>query len=269
MIREEALEERKEAMPAHKINPSSGPVASTAVTKQPATLSVTDKQKAWAKNSFSLSIVNAEEFAPHHYINKLRSHDLLIVQEDSGYNFKVFGKNGVHLFSASRSNSRHYVLSVYDVTGEEVITLSRDCCCMSCCGFCEDLKVYSPAENLIGEITESIGSCTSPRYHIVDATLPDSPLYKITAPYCTFSCICNDVDFPVYETRANTHDNPQIGMISKRWGGMFRELLTDIDTFGVNFPLDLDPKHKVLFLAACFFIDKKHFAGPCSETAIM
>lgn len=49
--------------------------------------------------------------------------------------------------------------------------------------------------------------------------LPDAPMYKITAPYCTFSCICNDVDFPMYETRVNSQHNPQIGMISKRWWG--------------------------------------------------
>ena len=34
------------------------------------------------------------------------------------------------------------------------------------------------------------------------------------------------------------------------------------DSFGVTFPKNVDVKHKALFLAATFLVDKKHFSNP-------
>lgn len=50
----------------------------------------------------------------------------------------------------------------------------------------------------------------------------------------------------------------RVGVISKKWGGLVREILTDKDSFGVSFPADLEPKYKALFLAACFLIVRQH-----------
>lgn len=68
--------------------------------------------------------------------------------------------------------------------------------------------------------------------------------------------MCQEVDFPVYEYGRSAD---QIGIISKKWGGIVNEILTDADSFGVSFPLELDTKHKALFLAACFLIVSNDF----------
>ena len=38
------------------------------------------------------------------------------------------------------------------------------------------------------------------------------------------------------------HNITQIGKITKQWSGIGREIFTDSDNFGVNFPIDLDVK---------------------------
>jgi len=110
--------------------------------------------------------------------------------------------------------------------------------------------VYSPPGNLIGVISYA---AIQTRYKIIDAMLPDAPLFNIKGPFFTINCICGDVDFPIFETGIKGEDG-KIGLISKQWGGILKEFLTDLDSFGVNFPLDLEAKHKALFLAACFLI---------------
>ncbi len=46
----------------------------------------------------------------------------------------------------------------------------------------------------------------------------------------------------------------KVGKISKQWAGMLREMVTDADVFGINFPMDLDVKMKAVLLSACFLI---------------
>lgn len=45
-----------------------------------------------------------------------------------------------------------------------------------------------------------------------------------------------------------------VGKISKQWSGLVREMFTDVDNFGIQFPLDLDVKMKAVMLGACFLI---------------
>ncbi|PSN37417.1 Phospholipid scramblase 1 [Blattella germanica] len=51
----------------------------------------------------------------------------------------------------------------------------------------------------------------------------------------------------------------QIGKITKKWGGILRELCTDADIYGIEFPLDLDVFMKALLLGACFLIDFMYY----------
>ena len=45
-----------------------------------------------------------------------------------------------------------------------------------------------------------------------------------------------------------------IGKISKQWTGLLREIFTDTDNFGIQFPMDLDVKMKATMIGACFLI---------------
>lgn len=49
-------------------------------------------------------------------------------------------------------------------------------------------------------------------------------------------------------------DDTRIGKISKEWGGLMRELLTDADNFGIEFPNCVDVSTKTLLLGACILI---------------
>ncbi|KAH9375990.1 hypothetical protein HPB48_021477 [Haemaphysalis longicornis] len=45
-----------------------------------------------------------------------------------------------------------------------------------------------------------------------------------------------------------------IGAITKKWSGLVKEYFTDIDNFGVSFPMDLDVHLKATLLATTMLI---------------
>ena len=51
----------------------------------------------------------------------------------------------------------------------------------------------------------------------------------------------------------------QCGVISKRWGGLGREMFTDADAFGIEFPKGISAALKAVFVGAVFLIDFAHF----------
>lgn len=51
-----------------------------------------------------------------------------------------------------------------------------------------------------------------------------------------------------------TLNGDEVGKISKQWSGLAREMFTDADFFGINFPMDLDVRMKAVMLGACFLI---------------
>ncbi len=54
-------------------------------------------------------------------------------------------------------------------------------------------------------------------------------------------------------------DSTELGKIRKQWSGALKEIHTDADNFGVEFPKDLDTKDKALLFAGVFLIDFVHF----------
>lgn len=65
-----------------------------------------------------------------------------------------------------------------------------------------------------------------------------------------------------------TLDGDQVGKISKQWSGLAREMFTDADFFGINFPMDLDVRMKAVMLGACFLIVSKLMAELMGSTLI-
>lgn len=85
--------------------------------------------------------------------------------------------------------------------------------------------------------------------------------------YPTYACHCpvrqeareTDNVFPsgtlLSSQQVKTKDESRsVGRISKQWGGLLREALTDADDFGLQFPLDLDVRVKAVLLGATFLI---------------
>jgi hypothetical protein len=51
----------------------------------------------------------------------------------------------------------------------------------------------------------------------------------------------------------------ECGLISKRWSGLAKEVFTDADSFGIEFPKGISAELKAVFLGAVFLIDFAHF----------
>ena len=51
----------------------------------------------------------------------------------------------------------------------------------------------------------------------------------------------------------------QVGKITKQWTGLAKEMFTDADNFGINFPLDLDVKVCVKILLTTWLMREVNF----------
>ncbi|KFO32766.1 Phospholipid scramblase 1 [Fukomys damarensis] len=67
---------------------------------------------------------------------------------------------------------------------------------------------------------------------------------------CVTWTFCSDIDFKI----TSLDEKSVVGKISKHWAGFIREIFTDADNFGTQFPADLDVKMKAVMLGACFLI---------------
>ncbi|MBL8603550.1 MAG: hypothetical protein JNK72_16620 [Myxococcales bacterium] len=55
----------------------------------------------------------------------------------------------------------------------------------------------------------------------------------------------------------------EVGRIEKKFGGLLKEMVTDADTFGVQFGPQMPPPFRALLLGATFLVDFVHFeSGP-------
>ncbi|XP_055912918.1 phospholipid scramblase 1-like isoform X2 [Eupeodes corollae] len=148
--------------------------------------------------------------------------------------------------------ARPFEMRIFDNYKNEVIHLSRPLACDSCCFPCclQTLEVSAPPGNLIGSIEQEWSIC-SPSFKIKNQR--DETMLRIEGPVCTFS-LCGDVEFQVVSLTGE-----KVGKISKQWSGLAREMFTDADFFGINFPMDLDVRMKAVLLGATFLIDAMFF----------
>jgi len=146
---------------------------------------------------------------------------------------------------------RPFDINITDNAGMEVIHLTRPFRCQTCCFGCclQELEVSSPPGFVIGTVEQRWAICER-RFVIKDEA--GSEILKIENKRIC-EC-CEDVDFNVL-----TMDGKEVGKISKKWSGLSKELFTDADNFGINFPIDLDVKVKATLLGALFLIDFMYF----------
>ncbi|KAM4687194.1 phospholipid scramblase 2-like [Rhinophrynus dorsalis] len=150
-------------------------------------------------------------------------------------------------------SNRPLSLQVCDSTGREVIHFIRPLKCTSCCFPCclQELEVQSPPGHTVGYVVQTWHPFV-PKYLLMTETR--DPVLKVVGP-CIMSSCCGDVNFqvkPLCESRS-------VGRISKQWTGLPKEIFTDADNFGIQFPKDLDVKMKAVLLGACFLLDYVFF----------
>ncbi|XP_053269047.1 phospholipid scramblase 1 [Pleuronectes platessa] len=186
-----------------------------------------------------------------------------LVGFESNNKYEVRNAMGQNVFYAVEENDclsrqccgpvRSFNIHVLDNFGQEVITVTRPLKCMSCFFPCclQELEVQSPPGNTVGYVVQQWHPF-SPKFLVTDEHC--EPVLKIHGPFCGWSCL-PDVDFEIL----TMDEVSKIGKISKQWTGLLREMFTDADNFGIQFPMDLDVKIKAVMIGACFLIDFMFF----------
>ncbi|KAM5291839.1 LOW QUALITY PROTEIN: phospholipid scramblase 1-like [Ctenodactylus gundi] len=147
---------------------------------------------------------------------------------------------------------RPFTLRILNNLGQEVITMERPLRCDGCCcPCCLQEVIQAPPGVPIGYIIQTWHPYL-PKFTVQNEKRED--VLKISGPCVIFKC-CTDIDFKI----KSLDEKSVIGKISKHWTGIVRELFTDADNFGIQFPVDLDVKMKAVMLGACFLIDFMFF----------
>jgi len=201
---------------------------------------------------------------------------LIIKQKVEGFRwfrtpneYKVLNSLGHETFAAAEEDSgccyrtwccdeRAFEMKILDSGGQEVLHLVRPLRCTLCCFPCylQELEVHSPPGTIIGSVEQQWSICY-PKLIIKDER--GNTVMRIDGPFGACKCR-SDVDFTV----TSATDGSEIGKISKQWGGLSKEIFTDADNYGINFPIDLDVKEKATLLGAAFLIDFMYFEhGTC------
>ncbi|XP_022162476.1 phospholipid scramblase 2-like [Myzus persicae] len=149
---------------------------------------------------------------------------------------------------------RPFEMKILDSYKNEVIHLSRPLACQICLFPCclQRIEVFSPPGCLIG-IVEQDWSILKPIFTIRNAA--NEEVFKMKGPICEYSCCGEDIEYKIL----SKDKTAVVGRISKKWSGLLREVFTDADFFGINFPMDLDVRMKAVLLGACFLIDLMFF----------
>ncbi|KAL1779834.1 phospholipid scramblase 3 [Sigmodon hispidus] len=135
---------------------------------------------------------------------------------------------------------------------------------LQCLPSAVEMEVQAPPGTTIGHVLQTWHPFL-PKFSILDADR--QTVLRVVGPCWTCGC-GTDTNFEV-KTR---DESRSVGRISKQWGGLLREALTDADDFGLQFPIDLDVKVKAVLLGATFLIDYMFFekrggAGPSAITS--
>ncbi|ELW63610.1 Phospholipid scramblase 3 [Tupaia chinensis] len=126
------------------------------------------------------------------------------------------------------------------------------------------MEVQAPPGTTIGHVLQTWHPFL-PKFSIQDADR--QTVLRVVGPCWTCGC-GTDTNFEV----KTKDESRSVGRISKQWGGLLREALTDADDFGLQFPLDLDVRVKAVLLGATFLIDYMFFekrggSGPSAITS--
>ncbi|KAK2490344.1 hypothetical protein MC885_012619, partial [Smutsia gigantea] len=145
--------------------------------------------------------------------------------------------------------TRPFTMTIYDNVGCDVITMRKalrcSCCCSKCC--LQKLKVEAPPGETIGYVYQYFHPFF-PKFKIKNENKEDVMI--IRGPCVVSSCL-KDLNFNLL----SLDEEMVIGKISKQLPGFMRELFTNADKFGIQFPFALDVKIKALILGAGFLIE--------------
>jgi len=154
--------------------------------------------------------------------------------------------------------ARPFQFSLTDPAGVETLRLERDCVCAPCgwpnmfCCLCpvpcseQRMSVLSEGREL-GSVSLQRTFFT-PTIKVADQA--GNTVYTLVSQTCQCSC-GDDIDYRILDPNRGE----EIGTITKQYNGCCKEIFTDADNFGINFPVGADTNQKALLLGATLMID--------------
>lgn len=160
----------------------------------------------------------------------------------------------------------------YPESGKEFAVYNRPLRCLGgplkCCCF-QEMSVTVHGEK-IGGFKEACWCCiptytvfgqdSSPKYHIHMPTCCCGMCVNVCAGGC---CSCK-VPFYIYDAKEDV-EGKEKGKIVKLWGGLVKELITEADTFTLEFPSDADAEMKATLVGATLMINQLYFENQDSS----
>jgi uncharacterized protein YxjI len=159
-------------------------------------------------------------------------HEIFQAEEEGGSLGTVLGR----LFL---NHLRPFTISIFSTDGNEMIVLDRPFRF-----YFHELDIRTPDGVLLGKVKRRFALLRR-NYAILDAN--EREIFQIFGP------ILRPWTFLIKK------DEQEQGKIVKKWSGMGKEIFTDADNFGINFPQEADADQKAVFLGALFLIDFVHF----------
>ncbi|GFR99255.1 phospholipid scramblase [Elysia marginata] len=144
-------------------------------------------------------------------------------------------------------------MEISDLYGSKFLFIDRPCKCVHCCcpPCCQSMTVECPRGQAIGYISQQCALCR-PKFEVQSSS--GEQVFLIQGP-CFILPKCCKTDFKI----TSPDGGAKVGKISKQWSGLAKEIFTDTDNFGVEFPIDISPEIKATILAAVFLIDFMYF----------
>lgn len=185
------------------------------------------------------------------------------------YLFKCNEKSGWFMRNCCPSNFRQFYMDIIHVTSgnssapqfsKKFAELFKPFMCTICC-LCrpEMIVTLSEGGKRVG-IIRHVCTLFDPEFNIYDET--GKLLYTLSADCCQCGLICSNNFFgKLSEVIFNIYGpgrNQVVGNILKK-PASFNELVTDADSYQINFPPTATPKEKLLIIALALMIDYQYF----------
>jgi len=203
----------------------------------------------------------------------------LVTNLESNSKFQCLNSQGLQVYYASERNDcctrnclgsmRPWLIEIYDPANRVVMKVTRpyrfnsvwqpfglpfNACCL------QEVTVTDVNNAPIGRIVQ--------KYSIFGAHLEvqdeaGQQLVTIKCPFFTCPCF-SDVDFPIFK---NPADPTPFARIVRKYRGLAREaFLQGVDSYNVQFPMDLPIKTKALLFCASFLIDFMYYEKKAETT---
>lgn len=177
--------------------------------------------------------------------------------------YDVLNNRGKKIFTAKEKTCwctryfcgpcRPFTIEICDLQGNVCLTIKRPlrvchCCCPTCC---QQITVLDAQLQPVGFVSQQC-SLKRPMFEI--QSKDSECLFLIKGP-CRCIPYCCRTDFKI----TSQDGYSKVGRLTKKWSGGLKEMFTDADNFGVEFPVHLNVDIKSTILAAVFLIDFMYF----------